>query len=260
MKAGEKDGLEIKPLYTANDGWTFRFASQVKALLAGGGVSREAEPAGVVGFHLFGSVPEPFTLYREIRALPAGHSQWIDGMGPREPHAFFDMAAVLAEGVNHASPTESLDAKVKAAVSDSVRAHLLADVEVGGEEGLERDRACGLAGADQLRGDLVDLLVQHFREVLGLEKVRDAIEGVVVDEDRAQQGLLGLEVLRCRAELRRGGFGQLADVRFGGCHGLDSEKSVSKVGVQGRRRHSNVNTTSGTLRMAVARALSRASV
>jgi asparagine synthase (glutamine-hydrolysing) len=41
------------------------------------------------------------------------------------------MAAVLAEGVNHASPTESLDAKVKAAVSDSVRAHLLADVEVG---------------------------------------------------------------------------------------------------------------------------------
>jgi asparagine synthase (glutamine-hydrolysing) len=65
----------IKPLYTANDGWTFRFASQVKALLAGGAVSRDPEPAGLVGFHLFGSVPEPFTLCREIRAPPAGHSQ-----------------------------------------------------------------------------------------------------------------------------------------------------------------------------------------
>lgn len=38
-----------------------------KALLAGGAVSRDPEPAGFVGFHLYGSVPEPFTLYREIR-------------------------------------------------------------------------------------------------------------------------------------------------------------------------------------------------
>jgi len=29
-----RDPYGIKPLYTANDGWTFRFASQVKALLA----------------------------------------------------------------------------------------------------------------------------------------------------------------------------------------------------------------------------------
>ena len=33
-----RDPYGIKPLYTANDGWTFRFASQVKALLAGGRV------------------------------------------------------------------------------------------------------------------------------------------------------------------------------------------------------------------------------
>ena len=64
-----RDPYGIKPLYTANDGWTFRFASQVKALLAGEHVSRDPEPAGIVGFHLFGSVPEPFTLYREIRSL-----------------------------------------------------------------------------------------------------------------------------------------------------------------------------------------------
>ncbi len=69
-----RDPYGIKPLYTANDGWTFRFASQVKALLAGNGVSRDPEPAGLVGFHLFGSVPEPFTLYRDIRAKPS-HSR-----------------------------------------------------------------------------------------------------------------------------------------------------------------------------------------
>ena len=41
-----RDPYGIKPLYYANDGRTFRFASQVKALLAGGGVSRIARSGG----------------------------------------------------------------------------------------------------------------------------------------------------------------------------------------------------------------------
>ena len=36
-----RDPYGIKPLYYASDGRTFRFASQVKALLAGGAISRE---------------------------------------------------------------------------------------------------------------------------------------------------------------------------------------------------------------------------
>src|SRR6476620_4335550 len=93
-----RDPYGIKPLYTANDGWTFRFASQVKALLAGGALSRDPEPAGVVGFELFGSVPEVCTLFRDIRALPPGHTQWVDGLGPCEPVCFDNIAAILAEG------------------------------------------------------------------------------------------------------------------------------------------------------------------
>ncbi|MEJ0067156.1 MAG: hypothetical protein WDM85_18560 [Caulobacteraceae bacterium] len=125
-----RDPYGIKPLYTANDGWTFRFASQVKALLAGGGVSRDPEPAGLVGFHLFGNVPEPFTLYRDIRALPAGHTQWIDNTGPREPKRFASLAAILAHGAAQPAPPHELNERVRAGVLDSVRAHLLADVEV----------------------------------------------------------------------------------------------------------------------------------
>jgi asparagine synthase (glutamine-hydrolysing) len=126
-----RDPYGIKPLYTANDGWTFRFASQVKALLAGGRVSRNVEPAGVVGFHLFGSVPEPFTLYRDIRALPAGHTQRVDAAGPREPMPFTKLAAILAEGAAHPTPSAELPERLRSAALDSVRAHLLADVEVG---------------------------------------------------------------------------------------------------------------------------------
>ena len=126
-----RDTYGIKPLYTANDGWTFRFASQVKALLAGGRVSRDPEPAGIAGFHLFGSVPEPFTLYRDIRALPAGHTQRIDMAGPHEPSPFANLAAILAAGASNPAPADELGERLRAATLDSVRAHLLADVEVG---------------------------------------------------------------------------------------------------------------------------------
>lgn len=127
-----RDIYGIKPLYTANDGWTFRFASQVKALLAGGGaISRDPEPAGVVGFHLFGSVPEPFTVYRDIRSLPAGHTQWVDEAGPREPKAYGSIAGIVADGAEAPVSALELPERVRAAVGDSVHAHLLADVEVG---------------------------------------------------------------------------------------------------------------------------------
>ncbi|MGA7792983.1 MAG: asparagine synthase (glutamine-hydrolyzing) [Candidatus Acidiferrales bacterium] len=126
-----RDPYGIKPLYTANDGWTFCFASQVKALLAGGRVSRDPEPAGFVGFHLFGCVPEPFTLYRDVRSLPAGHTQWVDAAGPREPRPFSNLAQVLAKGSVSPVPAAEISERVRAAVFDSVRAHLLADVEVG---------------------------------------------------------------------------------------------------------------------------------
>src|SRR5215831_11411902 len=161
-----RDPYGIKPLYTANDGWTFRFASQVKALLAGGHVSRDPEPAGVVGFHLFGSVPEPFTLYRDIRALPAGHTQWVDGAGPRAPKPFMSLAAVLSEGARNAAPLCELPERLRPAVLDSVRSHLLADVEVGAflSAGVDSGALLGLmrdAGQREIRA--ITLAFEEFR-------------------------------------------------------------------------------------------------
>ena len=161
-----RDAYGIKPLYTANDGWTFRFASQVKALLAGGRVSRDSEPAGHVGFYLFGSVPEPFTTYRDIHALPAGHSQWIDAAGPREPKSFANLATILAAESKGRAPETELADLVRAAVSDSVRAHLLADVEVGAflSAGIDSGALLGLmreAGQREIRA--ITLGFEEFR-------------------------------------------------------------------------------------------------
>src|SRR5258708_3598602 len=95
-----RDPYGIKPLYYANDGQTFRFASQVKAILAGGAVSPSRDPAGVVGFLLRGHVPEPFTIYEAIRELPAGSSMVLTGDGASEPRSYFSIASVLHDAVN----------------------------------------------------------------------------------------------------------------------------------------------------------------
>ena len=83
-----RDPYGIKPLYIADDGRTLRAASQVKALLAGGGIDTEPDAAGHVGFFLWGHVPEPHTLYRGIRALPPGHSLWVDRSGEQRERCF----------------------------------------------------------------------------------------------------------------------------------------------------------------------------
>jgi asparagine synthase (glutamine-hydrolysing) len=161
-----RDPYGIKPLYTANDGWTFRFASQVKALLASGQISRDPEPAGIAGFHLFGSVPEPFSLYRDIRALPAGHTQRIDRAGPREPQPFANLAAILAAGAADPAPVAELGKHLRAAVLDSVRGHLLADVEIGIflSAGVDSGALLGLmADAGQREIRAITLAFDEFR-------------------------------------------------------------------------------------------------
>src|SRR6266481_2533045 len=92
-----RDPYGIKPLYYADDGWTLRFASQVKALIAGGKVSTSPEPAGWTGFLLFGSVPEPFTTYQEIRALPAGSTLWVDRGGTHETKQYCSIAETYCD-------------------------------------------------------------------------------------------------------------------------------------------------------------------
>ncbi len=125
-----RDPYGIKPLYYADQGGQLRFASSVKALLAGKAISRDPDCAGVVGFQLFGSVPEPFTLYRAIKPVPAGSTLWIDEKGVGEPVEYANLAATLAQNEPRGILLD-FHAAVRAAVFDSVRAHMVADVEVG---------------------------------------------------------------------------------------------------------------------------------
>ncbi len=67
------DYFGIKPLYYYDDGQTFRFASQVKALLAGGGIPRQLEPAALVGFYSQASTRQFSQRWRLRKKPRVGH-------------------------------------------------------------------------------------------------------------------------------------------------------------------------------------------
>ena len=62
-----------------------------------------------------------------------------------------------------------------------------ADVGFGRQEGLQRDRRGDLAHPDQAGGGLEDGLMDRFEEVFRLQKIRNPIERVVVDQNGAEQ-------------------------------------------------------------------------
>jgi len=101
------------------------FASEVRALIASGLVSRELDPVGVNGYFCTGSVPEPRTLLKDVRCLPAGHwALWRAGR--LETRRYWTLDFTPGE---QAVPTAV--SATRAALLDSVSHHFISDVPVG---------------------------------------------------------------------------------------------------------------------------------
>lgn len=178
-----RDPYGIKPLYYANDGATFRFASQVKAIMAGGRVSSARDPAGIVGFLLRGSVPEPFTIYEAVRELPAGSSMTVTSDGPAEPRSYFSIATVLRDAVRDRRrySDEERAAIIAEGVRESVRYHLVADVPVGAFLSAGRDSGTVTALAVE-DGRTMRTVTLRFGEYVGTEKDEAPLAAVTASE------------------------------------------------------------------------------
>lgn len=124
-----RDPYGIKPLYIAKTSQGFMVASQVKALLKTGLVSKNLCPYGQGGYWLLGSVPEPYTWFRDISSVAAGHFVRISKFGIKEKkwHSLSDNWQDLEKFNNKAS----IQKDVKAILHDSVKAHLVSDVPIG---------------------------------------------------------------------------------------------------------------------------------
>jgi asparagine synthase (glutamine-hydrolysing) len=116
-----RDRYGIKPLYYRSVGGALAFASEVRALPRG-----EIDLDALEAFLAFNSIPAPYSIFRDIRKLPAGHVLvWEDGEAELTRYARPGPLPVRHE--DEAELVEELRARLR----DSVRAHLLSDVPVG---------------------------------------------------------------------------------------------------------------------------------
>ncbi|AOV17705.1 asparagine synthase (glutamine-hydrolyzing) [Acidihalobacter aeolianus] len=125
-----RDRLGIKPLYYSETRAGFRFASNVQALLAGGGVDTDIDP---IALHhhlsLHAVVPAPRTLLKGIRKLPPAHTLTIGADGRQHLRTYWRLAAHRpAEPRSEAEWIEAVHESLRTAVERRMR---IADVPVG---------------------------------------------------------------------------------------------------------------------------------
>jgi asparagine synthase (glutamine-hydrolysing) len=125
-----RDRFGIKPLYVAAGTASMAFASEAHALLDSQLVDRVVDPAGILAYLSWGSVPPSLTWIEGIESLAPGTWLRWSAQGGRTHGTFADIASVYALPPSGRSEAE-LRARVGAAVQASVEAHLVSDVPVG---------------------------------------------------------------------------------------------------------------------------------
>jgi asparagine synthase (glutamine-hydrolysing) len=134
-----RDPMGIKPLYYAQSGSYFIFASEVRTLLGTGLVAKRIDPAGLVNYLTFGSAYDPLTLVGGVHALPPGHAlKWEDGI--LQLSQYWDLIDHESNGETRSlsSPRNISVENEKHAVAqlgplidESVRLQLVSDVPAG---------------------------------------------------------------------------------------------------------------------------------
>ena len=127
-----RDRFGIKPLLYAQAGNVFLFASEIKALLASGLVSRRVDRQAIWDYLSFGSIPQPCTILAQVKSLLPGHYMFVR-QGSVTIHRYWDIVeqtqSQRAQLVH--LPYEDAVTELRHRLEEATRYHLIADVPVG---------------------------------------------------------------------------------------------------------------------------------
>ncbi|EXI77234.1 MAG: Asparagine synthetase [glutamine-hydrolyzing] 1 [Candidatus Accumulibacter appositus] len=124
-----RDRLAVKPLYYAllPDG-CFLFGSELKSLLAHGGLARDIDPLAVEEYFALGYVAEPRTIFRQARKLPPAHMLSVRrGQALAEPKAYWDVRFSLDQPVDLEEACTQLNDKLR----ESISLRMISEVPLG---------------------------------------------------------------------------------------------------------------------------------
>lgn len=123
-----RDRMGVKPLYVAEGDFGLAFASEVKALIAGGLVEPRLDPVGAELFLAYGYVPGPRTMFAGVRKLdPATLLVWQDGDVVDERRYWTPWNGPAERGGSFQEDSEQLLELLRGAV----RARMISDVPLG---------------------------------------------------------------------------------------------------------------------------------
>jgi len=125
-----RDRLGVKPLHYAllPDGQLL-FGSELKSVLAHGGLDRRLDPLAVEEYFALGYVAEPRTIFAQARKLPPGHMLTIRrGQPVGEPVRFWDLRfEVTQPRITAEEASEELVRRLR----ESVKLRMIAEVPLG---------------------------------------------------------------------------------------------------------------------------------
>jgi asparagine synthase (glutamine-hydrolysing) len=121
-----RDRVGKKPLFYAFDGKRIVFGSELKALLAVDGFSRNVDGEAISDYFSFGYIPAPKTIYRNVRKVQPGHYLTVSAQGIQEKE-YWDLSFARLEDRSEEEWCEMLRHKL----CEATRVRLMSDVPLG---------------------------------------------------------------------------------------------------------------------------------
>lgn len=144
-----RDRLGIKPLLYAEKEGALAFASELRALIAGGFVAKRVDPEAMLDYFAVGAVFQPRTIFADVQALPPGC--WMEILGNAHRIVrYWDLNEAttdLRQELKNISFKEAVE-QVRHRLIDAARYCMVSDVPVGAflSGGIDSTIVVGLMG------------------------------------------------------------------------------------------------------------------
>ncbi|MBE6384945.1 MAG: asparagine synthase (glutamine-hydrolyzing) [Lentisphaerae bacterium] len=157
-----RDRMGKKPLYYFIKKGSLVFGSELEVLKCHPDCPGTLDPEALADYFSLLYVPQPYTVYKEIYALPAAHYMIFEcaaGKGTLHPYWQLDLSK------KHTAPRAEIAEELRRLVTEAVRKRLVSDVPTGVflSGGIDSNIVTGLA-AELLQGNSCRAYTVGFRE------------------------------------------------------------------------------------------------
>lgn len=124
-----RDRMGVKPLHYAmlEDGMLL-FGSELKSILAHGGLRRDMDPLAVEEYFALGYVPQPRTIFQAVKKLPPAHTLTVRRGRPLESTVpYWDLRFTLNSVISQADAQSELVHRLR----DAVSVRMVSEVPLG---------------------------------------------------------------------------------------------------------------------------------